>query len=317
MLIQAMLLIAVIVVISGSLLTNAIVTTRAGFAQAVQAQSRTSMSDATADFVTWAQGRVRTRTTQTSWKRQIVAGKGDTEEFRPICDPIVAATDTTAACSHWEHNTWMVTGGTTGGSQTQPKPFGVVDGGVKVVNLARTVDEQRITAMVSTDVESADGRETYASDSREITARTFDAPPWVVVTGVKGVGTMNGAVGAGEGDSGGYYGDPRYNSHQTLPSSSNPAGITDTRIITTVQCVNSYNISESSPLQNSTLSVINVNRDGNRDWQYELPCSPTYKGPTVPDPAFIAPHSSTYDTVDDSRSFATLKHQPDVSSFGK
>lgn len=314
MLVQAMLLIAVIVVISGSLLTNAIVTARAGFAQAVQAQSRTSMSDATADFVSWAQARVRNGGTQASWRRQIVGGKSDSEEFRPICDPTVAAKSTAAACSHWEHNSWMVTGGTTVGSQTQPAARGQVAGGVKVFNLARTVDEQRITAVISVDVESPDGRQTYASDSREVTARIFDAPPWVVVTGVKEVGTMNGSIGAGEGDSGGFSNSPAFSQvAMATPNPGLPANVTDTRIITTVTCANSQSFAQTNPIDGRD-SIISVGRDGDADWRYELPCAPR-SPPTVPDKSYIPPDGTTYATGDNNSSVGQLNRESSASSF--
>lgn len=326
MIIQAFLLIAVIVVITGSILSNSLVTARAGLAQSVQAESRAAMSDATADFVTWARGRVggtvanSEGNAQTSWAPKIIAGKDDTKEFKAICSSTTAQVQPPLpACAHYEHVTWMVLGGTTAGSNVLPPnwiPSQTQEAEVR--NLARTVDEQRISAILSVDVQSADGLITYSSQSREVTARIFDALPYVAITGSKDLNAIQGAAKASEGDSGGFsYKDfLNYTFYNTRPTISNPAKVVDTRIITQVNCSNSStNINRDDPRQNPAQNLlINPRKDGNLQWAFELACIPK-NPPAVDLPAYIAPQGDVYATVDDSTSKAIPKRDTDESIF--
>ncbi|MDP9025271.1 MAG: hypothetical protein M3N13_07850 [Candidatus Eremiobacteraeota bacterium] len=323
MMIQGLLLVAVIAVISGTILTSTLVTAKTALHQTLAAQSRTAMSDATADFVTWAKARVQRDGAQTSWgPRQTQSLANDTSEFKPICDiAAINSANAPKSCDHWEHNTWVVTGATTpagqpAGAAQKDKPPGTT-----VSNLARTVDEQRITAFVSADVESKDGRYTFASESRQVTARIFDGPPYVIITGVRQISSSNGGVKTAEGDSGGYLDGSTKNYGEGInsrPDPIHPDRITDTRIVTTVDCVNTLTASNIDPYSRGNEAnalVIDVNRQGDSDWAYQMPCAPAYKTPDVPNKGYIAPVGTTYATVDDQSSQSELRRNGGVVVF--
>jgi len=303
MLTQALLLVAVIVMISGSILMSTIVTAKTAFHQALVGESHAAMSDATADFVTWAANRVRAANAEVSWLPiKDSSGRSDTSETKPLCGSTRVASDPSAACTHAMHATWMITGATTAGGR--PPAGGKSPAQeTQVDNLARTVDEQRITAIVSVDVQSADGRRTFASESREITARTFDASPYVVVTGVRAASTINGTMHTSEGDSGGHLGFKDFGDNPTRskPNPQHPSYFTDTRIVTDVDCVNSVGFDSKNPHNEAGSHIIQVGRDGDSDWSFEMPCSPTYSPTPTPNvPGYLAPVGNTYATVEDN-----------------
>lgn len=321
MIVQGLLLIAVIAVVSGTILTTTLVTAKTALHQTLVAQSRSAMSDATVDFVSWAQARVRAGGAQTSWSpRQTPSLSNDTNEFKPICDATSIPKDGVPACDHWEHNAWMVTGATTPAGQP-PTTLRSASPGTTVSNLARTVDEQRISAIISTDIESKDGRHTYASESRQVTARIFDAPPYVVITGVRTLSSINGSLQAAEGDTGGYRQarDTYFNTRSNgRPDPLHPSNLTDTRIVTTVDCVNTGNENKQDPFAVSNHAdnlVIDMNRPGDADWAFQMPCDPTYRTPPVPNVGYIEPTGSTYATVDDAASNARLERAATFDSF--
>jgi len=318
MLTQALLLVAVIVMISGSILMSTIVTAKTAFHQALVGESHAAMSDATADFVTWAANRVRAANAEVSWLPiKDSSGRSDTSETKPLCGSTRVASDPSAACTHAMHATWMVTGATTAGGR--PPAGGKSPAQeTQVDNLARTVDEQRITAIVSVDVQSADGKRTFASESREITARTFDASPYVVVTGVRAASTINGTMHTSEGDSGGYPGirTNHFDAIRSTPDPRAPAVVTDTRIITDVDCVNSVDFDSNNPYHGDGSHIIQVGRDGDADWAFEMPCLPTYSPtPSPPNIAgYLAPVGNTYATVEDN-STGSFKRAAKGSGF--
>jgi len=187
----------------------------------------------------------------------------------------------------------------------------------QVDNLARTVDEQRITAIVSVDVQSADGKRTFASESREITARTFDASPYVVVTGVRAASTINGTIRTSEGDSGGHLGnyESAYVKYQSTPNPNYPSVVTDTRIFTTVACVNSVGFDSKNAFNEAGSHLVPVGRDGDADWVFEMPCSPTYSPTPTPNiRGYITPVGNTYGNVEDN-STGSLKRAAKGSSY--
>lgn len=300
MIVQALVLIAVVAVIGGSILTSSIATTRASLHQALAAQSSTAMSAATADFVAWAQARVRANNARTSWAPgRGPGGRSDTTEFRPLCPGSQTSTSTPEpACRHMMYATWTVTGSTTA------PPSGDASSGI-ATNMARSVDEQRIAAVISVHIESENGRHTYASTSREITARIFDASPYVVVTGVREIASRNGSISSAEGDSGGTAAKVPFQeiSIQT-PDPNNPSLRIDTRVITDVTCENTRDVKQSDPKSGTVTNAIEMNRDGNMDWHYELLCEPSYPTPAPTDIDvfnYIEPSQGIYKTIEGSQ----------------
>lgn len=299
MLVQGLLLIAVIVLVSGSIITSTIVTAKTALGHAVRAQSQTAMSDATADFVAWAHDRVKASNARTSWAPRVVLGKSDTTEFKPMCGANHSASVPSPECQHYENVSWVVTGST-----TAPPPASAsarLYTGALAENMSLPVDEQRISAIISVDVDSANGRQTFASASRMVTARVFDVEPFVIITGVREVAASNGAVSTGQGDSAGQS-DFRKNAPKS-PDPFYPSNFKETRITATVNCKNSADVNQNNPRSGTGTSIIQAGRDGNMDWSYQTPCNPTYATPQpVLDPSYIAPVGDLYATVDGDQS---------------
>lgn len=291
---QGFLLIAIMLVVTGSILTSTLVTTRAALHQAIASQARTAMSKATVDFVTWARERVRAENAQTSWApKMLPTGQSDSAEFKALCSPAqLAGAIVAPACRHRMYAKWVVTGSTTAPVQGGGTAPGIA------TNMARTVDEQRIAAVVSVAIESDDGRQTFGSASREITARIFDASPWVVVTGVRDLAATNGSVFSGEGDTGGVAGDDNLRGgFSNTPDPNNPSNLVDTRILSDVHCLNSPLVVQNDPRSRTETTIQEMNRQGDMDWSYELLCSPTYPTPAptgINLTEYVNPSNGTY-----------------------
>ncbi|GAC1309378.1 MAG: hypothetical protein NVSMB21_15840 [Vulcanimicrobiaceae bacterium] len=184
--------------------------------------------------------------------------------------------------------------------------------------MSRVVDEQRIAATISVDVDTRDGRYTFASASRQVTARVFDAAPYVVITGVKEIATSNGTAMSASGDSGGYL-DRRIGQQiKQSPDPKLPSLMADTRIVTTVTCDNSRNISQSDPRSGSTSPLIEANRQGDMDWHYETVCVPTYQTPEpIKAPGYVPPVGDIYATVEEANRSLWSRMQGTSESFPK
>lgn len=303
MLVQGLLLVAVIVLISGSIITSTLVTAKAALSHSITAQAHTAMSDATADFVAWAQARVRASNAHASWSPKTVSGKPDTTEFRPLCSASRVASATDPECKHAESISWIVTG-TTDGAPPAADSGGKYDGAF-AENMSRPVDEQRISAVISVDVDSMNGRQTFASMSREVTARVFDAAPYVVITGMREASANNGSISTGQGDSGGRMGQYINKTKQT-PDPREPYRYTETRITASVNCENTPDVNSSDPAHpypGKVAQILEAGRDGDMDWQFQTPCVPTYPTPQPPpDPRYVAPYSTLYSSVEGNRS---------------
>lgn len=302
MLIQALLLIAVIVLVSGSIITSTIVSAKTALSHAVIAQSQTAMSDATAEFVLWAQRRVKDGTTHTSWSPRIVNGRSDNILFRNICGASPATSLNDTGCDHAEKLSWSVIGTTDQtavvGNAIQQNPVSYAE------NMSRPVDEQRLSAIISADVDSNNGRLTYSSTSRMITARILDTTPYLVITGTRDIASSSGSVTTNQGDSGGYNPVADMRDQVERPRPSQPNKFTETRIKTTVNCKDSALINPRNPYAAMT-SAIEAGRDGDMDWSFQIPCVPGYATPPPPaDPTYIAPNGTLYSTVDGNHSAA-------------
>lgn len=327
MLMQSLLLIAALVAISGTILTSTLVTAKNGFHQAMMTANQTAMSGATADFVAWAAsyvqpgnaaaGNAQTHNAQTVWPKQF------TTEFKPMCSSQGTALAAPAPCQYYVYAKWVVTGATTaGGIRTAPVGAPPATHVSTVKNLADTVDEQRISATITVDINDPTGKKTFASTSREVTARIFDAIPYVVITGIRDVGTQEGNYSASEGDTGGAVNVTAYNSGNKLatPDPNHPAKATDTRLITSIDCNNSPGVSQLNALLNSTHSVdYSLRPYGNQDWAYEAQCTPAVvvtPPPTITD--YIAPIGSSYGSAHDNPATSPWnKNDADISAFAR
>jgi len=136
-----------------------------------------------------------------------------------------------------------------------------------------------------------------------VTARIFDAKPYVVVTGSRDVATGSGDLKTSEGDSGGVSAEEFLIHKYPRPEKMNPSSYVDTRIVTSIDCVNSLTAaSQSDPYIDLGTSLNrSIRKYGNQDWAYEVPCAPNYYVAAPSDlKGYIAPVAGTYATVQDS-----------------
>jgi hypothetical protein len=297
MLMQSLVVIAAMLVLTGSILLETLLTARSSLHQAMAARTQTAMTDATASFVQWAQQQVATygAGNAAAWPAQSAPLQDNN-----IC-PVASATtgSTPPPCTFAAFDTWQIRGSTNGSSATTngtPVP-GIAD----AQNLAPTVNEQRLAATITVRITDPTGRRTYADRTRDATARIFEAPPYVVVTGERDVTAEVGSIHADEGDTGGAA-QPGGLSRQNYssPNPYFPADDTDTRIITSIDCLNRTGFDENEAAQTAVSGAVDYSFHpyGNRDWAFEVACDPPGGSPSPPPgiQGYIQPTGSLYQT---------------------
>ena len=278
---QSMVLLAAIIVISGTLLTSTLMTAKKSLHELLLTKTQIAMNNTVGDFEAWATQRVQSNNTQTTWPTTF------TRNIKSTCG--------LPSCQYWAYSKWLVTGATTALSQQMT----TTTKNASAVNLATAVDEQRISAQITVNIDDQSGKTTYGSATREITARTLNVAPYIVVTGVKDLQTASGQARSVEGDTGGSIGTTKI-TYLISPNANFPADITDTRIHTDLDCVNSIAAnSQADPYADKAISVDHSLRQfGDQDWQFEVPCIPSYHV-AVPHtlPGYSPPVGRTYGTV--------------------
>jgi hypothetical protein len=305
MLLQSLVVIAAMLVLTASILLETLVSAKAGFHTAMLARTQTALVDATASFVTWARSRV------------VTYGAGNAlgwpAQSAPTYDPNVCpsaapqAGSTPAPCAFTVIDTWQIRGATAtaAGPSANPQP-----GFADARNLAPTVNEQRLAATIDVRITDRAGRTTYAERTREVTARLFEAPPYVVITGVRDIVAEAGSIHAGEGDTGGApaYGALGGDEYGT-PNPQLPAADTDTRIRTSVDCQTESGSRGQAEFQPAEPGQIDYSFHpyGNQDWAYETPCVPIDGVPSPPPglPGYLPPVGSLYATSPGDQSNTT------------
>jgi len=282
-LIQSLLLIATMLIVGSALLTSTLVSAKAAFHRAVIHKSETAMSDATAQFVTWAQDYVAKHGTEAPWPSGTQPQTGPIAE--DLCTGKVVPENTSSqlgarqqsgACPLMATMEWTVTGSSaaTTAHAAQTPAMSTAQ------NLSASLDEQRISATLTIIIADASGRAIFANHSREVTARIFDAVPFVAVTGSRDVSTEVGDIHASEGDTGGssQLGQAQGQS-AVYPTEVAPAAYTDTQITTAIDCGNSaQNGSRNDPYADGNRVYFDRSRRqyGNVAWAFEAPCTPQY-----------------------------------------
>lgn len=277
-----MVLLAAIIVISGTLLTNTLMTAKKSLHDLLLAKTQIAMNNSVGDFETWAVQRVRSSNTQTTWPTTF------TRNIKSTCG--------SPTCQYWVYSQWLVTGATT----LIPRQANSTTNNATAINLATAVDEQRISAQITVSIDDASGKTTFASATRDITARTLNVAPYVVITGLKDSGTASGQARSVEGDTGGFNDTKKVD--LASPDGDRPASKTDTRIHTDVDCQNSRSgTDQADPYADRATSIDHSIRNfGDQDWQFEVPCMPTYaESIKVPQnlPGLVPPQGRTYGTV--------------------
>lgn len=262
MLVQTVVLISAMVVLAGTILSGGLVTARAAEHQAMLSRIYVAMSDAKGAFVASTQSFVQKYgTEQQVWPVHRT-------QLQPLCsgDDGRPYTVNGSRCGYFESLSWAVTGTSAKRVNSGSSP------GVAVANyLANTVDEQRVSATVAVQISDATGDILYGERSQEITARVFSAPPYVVITGVRDVGAQAGGFRASEGDTGGALAQTANTYVSRSPNPSFPAAYTDTRILTTIDCVNS--LPTTGAAIPKAFFDSRFHRYGEHIWAYESSCT--------------------------------------------
>jgi len=277
-LIQSLLLIATMLIVGSALLTSTLVSAKAAFHRAVIHKSETAMSDATAQFVTWAQNYVEKYGTEAAWPNSMQPQNGPLSE--DLCTGRVVSGNTQPSspspggtCPLAATMEWTVTG-----SSAALRSAAQTTATSTAQNLSVSLDEQRVSATLTVIIANASGRTIFANHSREVTARIFDASPYVAITGTRDVSTEVGDIHASEGDTAGFR--ELRNPYVSVGTNNRaPASLSDTRILTAIDCANSAaNDNQANPYADGNSVYFDRSRRayGNVAWVYEAACAPKY-----------------------------------------
>jgi len=313
------------VLLSGAVMLTTLVSAKTSLQQTVLAKSQTAMSDATQDFVGWAAAFVAKNGPDQKTSAWASPSTAITE---PVCPQSASApTAGPAPCNYLATITWRVTGASADGAAVSnegqdQQPTSLAR------NLAETIDEQRISATISVRLTDNSGTTLLATRSREVTARLINSDPYIVVTGVRDIASGTASITSTEGDTGGAGGTLDVGVVVGDPSSNLPASYVDTRIQTTVDCVNSSSTFDQSnptaPIDGRVHQYIDhrFHQWGNQDWEFENPCAPTYlakivTSSTIPPDAKL-PEGSVYATNPSANDNAPWqKRDESPSSFAR
>jgi hypothetical protein len=301
-LIQSLLLIATMLIVGSALLTSTLVSAKAAFHRAVIHKSETAMSDATAQFVSWAQNYVSKYGTEAPWPTGTQPQSGPISE--DLCTGKVlsgnalgapGASPSNGTCALMATMEWTVTGSS---ATTALRPVQTAATST-AQNLSVSLDEQRISATLTVIITNASGKTVFANHSRKLTARIFDASPYIAVTGSRDVPTEVGNIHSSEGDTGGA-GRFLSSNRSVAPSPVDPSAFTDTQILTTIDCANTTtNNDQNNPeADGSSVYFDRSQRNyGNLAWAFEAPCAPTYQIDSTDAPKdYQPPQGRTYGT---------------------
>jgi len=273
-LIQSLVIIAAMVVLSGAILTSTLVTAKASLHHTLLAKTQTAMNDATAAFIGAAASDVRKYGTEQPWP-------SPTPSSQAMCGNASSPAGASVPCPFLAVASWRVTGRTSAAPVSFPSPM-AGSATSNAQNLAATIDEQRVSATIAVRITDPTGRTLLADRSREVTARIFNASPYVVITGSRDSTTAAGSVHAAEGDTGGTVPLLLVNGSRPLasPIPNHPERFIDTRIRTSVDCYNSQpNFDQANPHSAADVGLQvdhSIRSFGNQDWAYEAPCAPAY-----------------------------------------
>jgi hypothetical protein len=283
---QTLIVIASIVALSAAILTSTIVSAKNSFHQLVIAKTQTAMNDGTSQFQFWAQKFVAKYGTEADWQAQ-------SAQKAPIFQPMCAANET--KCTFYETLQWKVTGASSG----VPAPASSSAPMSTAENMTPAVDEQRVSATITTIVSDATGRTLYGGRTEEVTARVFNVSPYVVVTATHDLASASEAIAASEGDSGGVAGVGAA-LNVSIPQATDPDAYTDTVIRAQISCANTalFDETDAEASQNngSLLFDPHYHPDGSLIWAYQMPCTPTDGVPSAPNGTqnYTAPKGSIY-----------------------
>lgn len=185
--------------------------------------------------------------------------------------------------------------------------------------MAGVLDEQRISATVNVAISDQLGHSIFGAKSQEITARIFDASPYIVVTGSHDSTSAAGVTSASEGDSGGVPSTVNGIAVNAVPDPHRPNAYVDTTINTTIDCINPNSFSQTNPFSNvdkGNGQIIGVRQGGSMAWSFQMPCTPTYGVPAAPlGTSFYSPPTGRTYQIDVSSNSIQWTKNDQIRSF--
>lgn len=266
MLPQVFLLLAIMIAFGFAALTETFVSAKLLSAKLISQNLDVAMQTGTAHALDQAQTFVQDHSTSSSWP----TGPQTVALNRPIC----ATLATSGPCVMEFTSTWMVK------STSNSTPSGTPRDTAQNMQ-GNVINEQRVAITLVSTVTSSTTGETMGSRSRFMTLRVFNAPPYAMIAGSQEVTSLNGELGAAQGDSGGnealtarYQANATTVQHQdeTVPDPQNPDKYRDTSIKVQITCVN---LDADPNPYNKTNKVDKMHWGAGSAPAYEVPCTPT------------------------------------------
>jgi hypothetical protein len=282
MLLQSMLIMAVLAILADAALLSSLASARIAMHEAATRNVQIALARGANDFTRWAAGQVYKNTASGAFPV-----KEETLPRESVCGRSVAG----QSCALFATISYRVTGSTSGSSAGGGRA-----GSASADNLQTLVDEQRISAEVIATIATGSGT-VLAVGTRQLTARAFDVPPWVIITGTRDISTVLGSIRAAQGDTGGQTNASAQPLVALTPDPLNPASFQDTSIRVTMTCTNSTENADSTRPTRDNNAPGNENMPWGVQAQhgaYEAPCQPTYGFSEVPADAMLS-NDGNYD----------------------
>jgi len=310
-LLQSLLVIATTVVLASTILLSALVSAKTSLHQEMTRKAETAAADGTAAFVAWAQSIMAKNalTNSNDWP---------TKPPAPIREELCApgTLPPGGKCAFVAATDWTVTG-----KSATSDAAGVWATSSLITNASTTLDEQRISATITTTVTSRDHNSTASERTRQLTLRTLQANPYIVVTGVHDENAAYGTTDASEGDTAGFARSDQSlaaGNERAAPDSARPSDYTNTTLRAEATCTNSFASDGADPYKLRLVPAFkHLRKYGNADWAFESQCKPKYRitenlpKPTwspPPSEHFLSDYASTFDWSKDDANLSGFEH---------
>jgi len=310
-LLQSLLVIATTVVLASTVLLSALVSAKTSLHQEATRKAETAAADGTTAFVAWAQSIMAKNalTNSNDWPT-----KPSAPIREELCVP--GTLPPGVKCPFVATIDWTVTGK----SATSDAPS-VWSTSSHIANASATLDEQRISATLVTLVTryGVSSPANVSAHTRKLTARTFSAYPYVVITAVHDDRAESASVATSEGDTGGEFDFGHQHvaaARLQTPDPLRPAAYINTSLMAEATCSEpSYPVRNGGGSIESAPDFKAVRTYGNADWRFEAPCRPkTRVTLNLPSPTWTPPDPNHY-VNDASISNTWDKHDGNTNPF--
>lgn len=260
MLMHAMIVVVLLLVFTGTILTQAVVASKLSLQKTVARYLEAAAGDGVADLTGGIQYYVKHAGASGPWH---IATDESRSPRRAVC-----AEDTASdTCPFTYDVAARITGATTTGTATGA-------GTDVALNLqSAVIDEQRISAQVTVRLYARQSDKILGSRTRYLTYRVFNSAPYAIISGVRDGTTVNGLATSAQGDTSGtpaqLIDSATSTADRLMPTTSIPGNYRDSTVKIQLTCslINGASNPQSSPGNEGT-------RWGTNAPGFELPCNP-------------------------------------------